>query len=285
MGIKLLSSKKFLILIGILGGLASIITILEFLVKIKVLKPLLNLLVIIINMKIPDIIFIIIILIFIVWLILVSRRLKKLKVAFEEFKKPIPESEKKKDEKFEWNKKHKLLLTLIVEADGEVLSENLYKDYIKVFPDTSKLDFDLNLDDLEVADLIRHPGKAGSSRICIATTEGRRYLRKKLREEKVEKKEEGLKITKEHIYVLGDIAEVPNSISQSALFEPYKKKFPNSFMIDLKSIISDLVKMNYIYRAGSEGGEFFYKATDEGVKFVKKIIEKGRNKENSSKNK
>lgn len=96
------------------------------------------------------------------------------------------------------------------------------------------------------------------------------------------KKEEVPEITMEHFFVLGYIADAPTSISQRALFESYKKDYPNSFMIDLKSTILDLMNMDYINRSVSERKESFYKITDEGVKFIKKIVEIVRNKEKSS---
>lgn len=99
---------------------------------------------------------------------------------------------------------------------------------------------------------------------------------KKIREEKVKIKEEMLKL-KEHSYVLGHIADAPKPISQIALFEPYQKQYPNSTIIDLKSIIIDLLEMKLICLiAGSEGGVFDYKATDKGVKSYQEVIRKNK---------
>ncbi|MFX0140415.1 MAG: hypothetical protein ACFFDN_42645, partial [Candidatus Hodarchaeota archaeon] len=99
------------------------------------------------------------------------------------------------------------------------------------------------------------------------------------------KKEESVKLTEEHINILGEIANSPRSLGQNDLFESYKKNYPNHYLLDMKSTISDLMQMDYIYRAGAVGGELLYKATDKGVKLIRKLLEAGRKKKKSSENK
>jgi len=284
MGIKKLSWKEIVgIALSFIFVLSAIITIVKgWDVVLNCLRYLGNLILEIFKFSISTtgrdvLLFILIVGI----LIMVSRRLKKLQVAFEELKKPVPEREKKEDKEFEWTDEHELLLRFIVEDGGEIISEELLGIYLEKFPIDSRLDFDLCFDDLEEINLIQCTGEAGGSRLYVATKEGRRYLKKKIRE-KVKKKGKGIKPTREHFYVLGSIANAPTSIGQTALFEPYEKRFPNSIMVDLRSIINDLMKMGFIYQAGSKGEELLYKATDKGVILIRMKLEKVRNKEKSS---
>lgn len=188
MGIRLFSSKKFWICIGILGAIASLVSILEFLIKIKILKLLLSLLVMIINLKIPDIIFVIIVLAFLFWLILINRKLKKLPLPDERKSKTVPEikeeSEKIKEEIKPKKEKKKLLLTrkqlyilaLIADSKDMMSASSLLEVYERRYPDVLLVHVKSIIIWLEKNGLIWHSDTIMSEFYYRATDDGIEYV-------------------------------------------------------------------------------------------------------------
>ena len=81
--------------------------------------------------------------------------------------------EGKKDWQIDWNLKHKFILERFAERTRSYNS--LYKLYDKKFPDTSKLDFNVVIDNLEEADLIKFSHKIFKRKYYKATRKGREY--------------------------------------------------------------------------------------------------------------
>ena len=169
MGIRLFSNKKFLIFIGILGGMASLVSILEFLIKIKILKLLLSLLVMIINLKIPDIIFIIIVLAFLRWLILINRKLKKLPLTDER-------KSKKEKKKLKLTEEQLFILALIAESKDMMDVSSLLEVYRRRYPSALLVDVKSIIIWLEKNGLIWDSSTIGSDLCYMATDEGIEYV-------------------------------------------------------------------------------------------------------------
>lgn len=166
MGIRLFSSKNFLIFIGIFSLIASLLYILEVLIKIKILKLLLSLLVMIINLKIPDIIFIIIVLAFLIWLILINRKLKKL-----------PLTDKKK--KLKLTKEQDYILALIAGSTEMLSDSNLLNTYKREFSGAHIVEVKSISVWLKKNGLIEHSGTLENEFYYTATDEGIEYVSKK----------------------------------------------------------------------------------------------------------
>jgi hypothetical protein len=212
------------------------------------------------------------------WLFLINRKIRSFPPQTEESE----EKEKKEKWEFDWDKKHDYILEKFIEADGEMIIRALFEGYKEKFPEDSEEEYKLIVYDLEEAELIRHSANVRGGRLYVLAKEGRRQYMKRMRE-KVARKKEKIKLSEKHIQVLAHIAEFSVSVGLTDLFRFFKDKFQDFLMSDMKAIINDLERMGYIHRAGSEGGEFFYKTTEEGIKIAKRILDKARNWKKSSK--
>ncbi|HEB36540.1 hypothetical protein LCGC14_2310010 [marine sediment metagenome] len=171
MGIKLFSSKKFKTFIWILTVIVSLVSFLEIIIKFKILKGLLSLLKWTINLKIPDFIFIIIILALLIWLFLINRKLKELSQVY----KGEPQVDIKEEvEKIKLDKKREYVLLFFADAPGEEKLEDLYDFYKGEFGEESigRLEFNIIINDLEKAELIRLTGTLRSGKFYVKTSKG-----------------------------------------------------------------------------------------------------------------
>ena len=93
---------------------------------------------------------------------------------------------KRKDWQIDWNSKHEFILEKLAEKTRSYNS--LYKFYEKEFSDTSKLKFNVIIEDLEEAELIRFSYKIFKKKYYEATRKGRDCASKGLLEEMEMKK-------------------------------------------------------------------------------------------------
>lgn len=183
MGIKKLTLKKTGAMLVIIATIITITTNLKFVwnslkflgsLIVKLISPLTN----------PigrDVLLFILILGLLIWLILISIRIKKFKIDDEEkLIKPTKfyGGETKEDESEEWGTEHIYVLELIANSVEGVDDKSLFSQLERKFPQASKLDFGVILDDLSEDSLIIVSGYLPDAKVYVATREGRKLAKK-----------------------------------------------------------------------------------------------------------
>jgi len=183
MGIKKLTLKKTGAMLVIIATIITIATNLKFVwnglkflgsLIVKLISPLTNPIV-------RDVLLFLLILGLLIWLILISIKIKKFKIDNKEILiKPTKfyGGEAKEEESEEWGAEHIYVLELIANSVEEVGDKSLFSKLKTEFPQVSKLDFSVVLDDLSEDSLIINSGFGVGEKLYVATREGRKLAKK-----------------------------------------------------------------------------------------------------------
>jgi len=174
MRIKKLSWKKIGAGLFIVAAIITIVTNLKSIWNfLKFLRSLiLKLVSYLTNPIVRDVLLLLLILGLLLWLILINIRIKKFQVDDEE-------KGTKEDESERWGAEHIYVLELLANSVANVSDKKLFSQLKIKFPQASKLDFGVILDDLSEDDIIYVSGYLTDGGIEYATTrEGRKIAKK-----------------------------------------------------------------------------------------------------------